>query len=66
MERVMNKKEIIEETINILGMIELPVCQAQAITAIQGSMKNLGIVLNMIEAEENAERDEENGNADTE
>ena len=60
MERVMNTQQILEETVKILGMIELPVIQQDAISAIYGSIRNIQIVLKMMEDEE------KNGNADAE
>ena len=60
MERVMNTQKILEETVKILGMIELPVIQQDAISAIYGSIRNIQIVLKMMEDEE------KNGNADAE
>lgn len=63
--RIMNTRQILEETTKLLGTIELPVIQQKAIAAIFGSIRNIQIVLRMMEDEENAERQEtENGNAD--
>ena len=60
MERVMNTQQILE----ILSMIELPVIQQDAISAIYGSIRNLQIVLKMMEDEKKAV--ENHGNADAE
>ena len=54
MERVMSKKDIIEETIKILGALELPMYLVTQINAIHGSLRNLKIVTQMMEAEEKA------------
>lgn len=65
--RIMNTQQILEETTKLLGTIELPVIQQKAISAIFGSIRNIQIVLRMMEDEKNAERQEsENGNADAE
>ena len=66
MERVMNKKEVVEETVKLLGSIELPVCMAKAISTIQGGIRNLNIVLAMLAEEEKAREVSEDGNADAE
>lgn len=66
MERVMTKKEVVEETAKLLGSIELPVCMAKAINAIQGGIRNLNIVLAMLAEEEKARGGAENVNADAE
>ena len=64
MERVMNTQQILEETVKILSMIELPVIQQDAISAVYGSIRNLQIVLKMMEDEKKAV--ENHGNADAE
>ena len=65
--RIMNTQQILEETTKLLGAIELPVIQQKAISAIFGSIRNIQIVLRMMEDEKNAERQEsENGNSDAE
>ena len=67
MERVMSKKEVVEETIKILGMVELPMCHVAAINAIHGSLRNLKIVVQMMEAEEQAAKQGvKDGNANAE
>ena len=67
MERVMSKKEIIEETVKIFGTVELPMYMFNAINAIHGGLRNLKIVLQMMEAEEQAAKQEvENEHADAE
>lgn len=67
MERVMNKKDILIETIKILGAVELPMICANAINSIQASIKNLDIAIQLIDAEEKPikKESEENGNTDT-
>lgn len=65
--RIMNTQQILNETMKILGTIELPVINQKAISAIIGCIQNIQIVLRMMEDEKNAERQEmRNGNADTE
>ena len=64
MERVLSTKQVIEETVKVLGGIELPVCMAQAISAIQGGVHNLQMVLAMMAEEEKARKGAEDGNAD--
>ena len=67
MERVMSKKEVLEETIKIFSMIELPMVQVAAINAIQGGLRNLRIVMQMMEAEEQANKQgAKDGNANAE
>lgn len=66
MERVMSKKEVIEETVKLLGSIELPVCMETAFNTIRGGMRNLNIVIAMLAEEEKAQGDAEDGNADAE
>ncbi len=66
MERVLNTKQVIEETIKVLGGIELPVCMARAISAIQGGVRNLQMVLAMMAEEEKARKGAEDGNANAE
>ena len=66
MERVLNTKQVIEETVKVLCGIELPVCMEQAISAIQGGIHNLNIVLVMLAEEEKAQKGAEDGNADAE
>ena len=58
--KMMNKKEVVEETIKLLGNIQLPVSFKQQIDAIQGGIRNLVIVVKMIDKEE-----EENGKDDS-
>ena len=55
-ERVMSKQEVVEETIKILGSIELPMVMSDAISSIQGSIRNLRIVNQMMKAEEDMRR----------
>ena len=65
--RVMSKQEVVEETIKILGSIELPMVMFGAISSIQGSIRNLRIVNQMIKAEEQAANQEvEDEHADAE
>lgn len=65
--QVMTAQQILNETVKILGMIELPVIQQKAAVAILGSIQNIQIALHMMEEEKNAERQGAgNGNADTE
>lgn len=59
MERVMSKTEVLEKTIEVLGTIELPVYQASLIATIQGAIKNLSVVLQMIDEEEKTQKKEE-------
>lgn len=67
MERVLSKKDIIEETIKILGALELPMYLVTQINAIHGSLRNLKIVTQMMEAEEKAAKQGvEDGNANAE
>lgn len=66
MERVMNTKQVIEETVKVIGSIELPVFMAQQISAIQGGIQNLHMVLVMLAEEEKARKGAEDGNADAE
>ena len=67
MERVMSKKDIIDETIKILGALELPMYFVTQINAIHGSLRNLKIVTQMMEAEEQAAKQGvEDGNANAE
>ena len=67
MERLMSKKEIIEETVKIFGTVELPMYMVNAINAIHGGLRNLKVVLQMMEAEEQAAKQEvENEHADAE
>ena len=67
MERVMSKKEVVEETMKLLGSIELPVCMATAINTIQSGIRNLNIVVAMLAEEEKArEGAAEDGNANAE
>jgi hypothetical protein len=64
-ERVMSKQEVVEETIKILGSIELPMIMSSAISSIQGSIRNLRIVNQMMKAEEEMGRTkDENHNAE--
>ena len=63
MERVMNKKDILIETIKILGAVELPMICANAINSIQASIKNLDIAIQLIDAEEKPKERECVGNA---
>lgn len=58
MERVMSKTEVLEKTIEVLGTIELPVYQASLIATIQGAIKNLSVVLQMIDEEEKNKKEE--------
>lgn len=58
MERVMSKTEVLEKTIEVLGTIELPVYQASLIATIQGAIKNLSVVLQMIDEEEKTKKEE--------
>ena len=62
-ERLMSKEQIIEETIKVLGSIELPMIHIKAIESIHGSIKNLSIVLQMMKSENEVEQ---NANADAE
>ena len=58
MGRVMNKEEIINETLNVLGSISVPVALKETVTdPIAGAMKNLIIVLQMINKEKEVEDD---------
>lgn len=66
MERVMSKKEVVEETVKLLGSIELPVCMETAFNTIRGGIRNLNIVIAMLAEEEKARGDAEDGNADAE
>lgn len=66
MERVLNTKQVIEETVKVLCGIELPVCMAQAISAIQGGVHNLQMVLAMMAEEEKARKGADDGNANAE
>lgn len=58
--KMMNKKEVLEETIKLLGNIQLPVSFKPQIDAIQGGIRNLVIAVKMIDKEE-----EENGKDDS-
>lgn len=64
-EKLMNKHDIVEETIKILCSIELPMAFAGAIQSIQGSIQNLRIVDQMMTAEEKARQEGNNENADS-
>lgn len=64
MERVLSTKQVIEETVKLLCGVELPVCMAKAISAIQGGVHNLQMVLAMMAEEEKARKGAEDGNAD--
>jgi hypothetical protein len=61
MERVLSKREILVETIKLLGGVELPVSNARAINNIQGGIRNIGIVVQMLDAEEKAEKEQKDG-----
>lgn len=56
--KMMNKKEVIEETIKLLGNIQLPVSFKPQIDAIQGGIRNLVIVVKMIDKEEENGKDD--------
>ena len=56
--RVMSKEQVIEETIKLLSFIELPMVHQKPINAIQGSIHNLNIVLEMMKAENSADHQE--------
>lgn len=57
-ERTMNKKQIIEETVKIIGSIEVPVALNNIGVILNGCFNNLKIVLQMMKAEEEAKKDE--------
>ena len=55
MEGQMTKEQVIEETIRVLSNISVPVAKKHEIAdPIEGSIQNLAIVLQMIEAEKRA------------
>ena len=65
--QVMSKEQVIEETIKLLSFIELPMVHQKPINSIQGSIRNLTIVLEMMKAEKEASMQEEkNGNVNAE
>ena len=53
-DRKMDKQQIIEETAKIIGNIEIPVALNNIGVILNGCFNNLMIVLQMIEAEKNA------------
>ncbi len=61
MEGQMNKEQVIETTMNVLGSISVPVSlKDQIAVPIEGAINNMAIVLQMIrmENEANAQREE--------
>lgn len=55
MDEQMNKKQVLEATIGVLSNICVPVAKQREISEpINGAIRNLAIVLQMIEAEEKA------------
>lgn len=62
MEKEMSKRDVIEKCIQILGVIELPVIQWKALSAIRETIGRLGLVIKMIDVEEKAK----NGKANNE
>lgn len=51
----MTKKEVVEDCIQRLGYIELPVVQWQALITIRNVIANLGLVVKALEMEEEKE-----------
>lgn len=66
MEKLLDKKEVVQETIKILNGIELPVIHWSALLAIRGAIENLGVVVAMIDKEEEIRKEKKNGKADIE
>lgn len=66
MEKLLDKREVVEETIKILSGIELPVIHWPALLAIHGAVDNLGVVVAMIDKEEEIRREKKNGEVNIE
>ena len=66
MEKLLDKKQVVEETIKILSGIELPMVHWPALLAIHGAIDNLGVVVAMIEKEEEIRREKKNGEVNIE
>ena len=60
-ERTMDKRQIVEETMKIIGNIEIPVALNNIGVILNGCFNNLKIVLQMMEVEKKAnQKPEEN------
>lgn len=67
MEQTMTKEQVIETTINVLGNISAPVrLKDQVINPIEGAIYNLRLVLQMIELENEKQRELDNSNEKSE
>ena len=66
-ERKMNTQQVIAETAKIIGSIEMPIAFNKISTVLAGCYNNLMIVLQMMEAEKNANiKPEENAEVENE
>lgn len=57
-QRELNKEQIIEETMKIIGSIEIPVALNKIGIMLNGCLNNLKIVLQMMEAEKQAQEEQ--------